>query len=206
MSALPQFQNAVARKGPGVLFSTALTGTGALANTILDFFTYGLGGIGPGFTANSTLNQTNYRSSGSQMPAQMSFLVHGIALGYSYGTTSGASSHNPVSSADLHNLTDNGVLLSWIMNDGTPIEVTTPAMIGSGGGVGAYGVAGTAGAATSELGIGRGFWRLAQPFPLYPLASWKLSLLFPYAAGSQTANTSIRCSLIGEYGFFVPQG
>lgn len=203
---LPEFQNTLARKGPGILYSTALTGTAALALTTIDLFGYGLGQIGFGFTAASTLAQTNYRSQGRQMPAQMSFMVHGIALAYSYCATSGTSSRNPVSSTDLHNLTDNGVLLQWVMNDGTPIEVAGTAMIGSGGGVGAYGVAGTAGAVNSELGIGRGLWRLAQPFPLYPLASWLLQLSFGYSAGAQTANTAIRCTLVGEYGFTVPQG
>lgn len=203
---LPNFQNVLSRKGAGQLYSTALTGTSALTNTTLDFFGYGLGQVGPGFTANSTLNQTNLRSQGNGLGAQQSFLVHAIALVYSYCLQTGLSSHTPLSSADLHNLIDNGSLISWIFNDGTPVEISGLNMVGSGGGVGGYGVAGTAGGVASELGISTGVYRLATPVPLYPLANWKLQILFPSSASSQSINTAIRATLIGEYDFLTAQG
>jgi hypothetical protein len=208
MAALPEFQNALSRVGAGTLYSTALTGTASLANASIEFFAYGLSQTGPGFTVTSTLNETNLRSQGAGMPAQQSFVVHGIALSYSYCTTTGNSAHTPISSGDLHNLTDNGTLLSWIWSDGTPVEITNTSMIGSGGGVGAYGVAGTAGGVASELGIGRGIFKLPAPVPLYPLASFRIGMRFPYTAFTNPSglNIAIRVTFLGQYNFLTPQG
>lgn len=203
---LPQFQNALSRKGAGQLYSTALTGTASLSNQDLDFFTYGLGQVGFGFAANSTLAQTNLRSQGSAMGAQQSFLVHAISVYYSYCPTTGTASRTPLSSQDMHNLVDNGTLFSWVFSDGTPIEIAGANMIGSGGGVGGYGVAGTAGAVASELGINRGVYRLASPVPLYPQAVFKVQMKFAPAAGAMSANCAVRVALIGEYDFLTVQG
>lgn len=207
MSALPTFQNIMSRVGAGTLYSSVLVPAGtSLANQAVEFFAYGLSQQGPGYTVTSTLNETNLRSQGAGMPAQQSFIVHGIAMSYSYCTTAGVSSHTPITSADLHNLTDNGALLSWTWADGTPVEITNTSMIGSGGGVGGFGVAGTLGNIPSELGIGRGIFKLPAPVPLYPLAAFRIQLKWPYSATAPTSTIAIRTTFLGQYNFLTPQG
>lgn len=201
--ALPEFQNMLLRNGSGVLYSTILltAALGALANQEFQFFSYGLGGVPTNFAAGTaaTYCETNLKGNGSQIPGQFAFVAHGVTLSYSNFTA-----RAPVSSADMHNLVDNGVFLQWNYQDVDTIVIAPASNIPSGASL--VGIAGTNGGQPSEIGTGAGMLRFPQEVTINPLQSFQIRYKFPASALVMGVSTAVRLTLYGRYETAVAAG
>lgn len=200
---LPEFQSVLTRRGSGVLYSTILLtpGIGALANQSFLFFAYGKGQQATGFAAGtvSTYCETNLKGQGGAIPGQMAFVAHGLTLSYSNFTA-----RAPVSSADMHNLIDNGVVLLWGYQDTEGIVISPTASIPSGSSL--MGIAGTNGGQPSEIGTGPGMLQFPQKVPINPLQTFNLQLQFPASSLAMGVSTALRATLYGTYETAVAAG
>lgn len=199
---LPEFQTELIRKGSGVLYSTILFAAGtALANTNFLFYSYAQGAQPLGFAAGVVAGncETNLRGTAGQIPGQLAFMADGISLNYSNFTA-----RAPVSSADLHNLIDNGVMLLWYYQDTDTIVIAPSAQVP--GGAGLQGVAGTNGAQASEISTGPGMLRFPKPVPINPLQTFGIRIQFPASSSAVVVSTAVRCTLYGTYQTAIAQG
>ena len=199
---LPEFQAELTRKGSGVLYSTILFIAGQpLANTNFNFFSYGQNQLPLGFAAGTVATdcETNLRGQGGTIPGQLAFVADGVSLNYSNFTA-----RAPVSSADLHNLIDNGVVLGWSYQDTDTIMIAPTAQIP--GGAGLQGVAGTNGGIASEINTGPGMLKFPRPVPINPLQTFGIRIRFPASASLVVVSTAIRCTLYGTYQTAVAAG
>ncbi len=200
--ALPKFQSELIRAGSGVLYSTILFTAGqALANTSFLFFSYAQGALPLGFAAGTVAGdcETNLRGQGGAIPGQLAFVADGLSLNYSNFTA-----RAPVSSADLHNLIDNGTVLLWFYQDTDTIVIAPTAQVPAGAGL--QGVAGTNGAQPSEISTGPGMLKFPQPVPINPLQTFGIRIKFPASSSTMVVSTAVRCTLYGTYKTAVAAG